>query len=442
MKPEVRYAKSGDVNIAYQASGDGPLDLVLVHGWVTHLDLMWEEPALTRFHQRLEDFSRLILFDKRGTGLSDRVPPDDLPTLEQRMDDLRAVMDAVSSERAAVMSISEGAPMAALFAASYPERTEALVIYGGYSARQPSDDYPWAPTPDERQEFYDLIERDWGGVADLQVLAPSMVGDRRFEEWWSKYLRAGASPSAALALARMNTQIDIRNILSSIHVPTLIMHRTHDRDSDVRGARYMAERIPGARFVELAGTDHLPWVDPDPILVEAEEFLTGRRTSPEPERVLTTVLFTDIVGSTKIAAEVGDRTWADLLERHHSLVRRELATYRGQEVDTAGDGFLATFDGPARAVQCGCAVRDVVREIGLEIRAGVHTGEVERRGDELAGLGVHIGARVATIAQPGEVLVSRTVTDLVAGSGLRFESRGLHQLRGVPGDWELYAVLC
>ncbi len=338
MQPETKYAKSGKVNIAYQVVGSGALDLVFVMGWVSHLDYFWEEPSFARFLNRLASFSRLILFDKRGTGLSDRVPDTELPTLEQRMDDVRAVMDAVGSEKAAIFGVSEGGPMSALFAATYPQRTIALAMYGIFAKRIWAPDYPWAPTPEERQRWFDLLE-GWGGVVDLSTLAPSVANDERFKLWWATYLRRSASPGAALALGRMNTQVDIRHVLPAIRVPTLILHRTDDRDVDVGGARYIAEHIPGAKYVELPGADHLHFVgDQDAILDEVEEFFTGARHGPEPDRVLATVMFTDIVGSTERVAEVGDRHWRELLQTHRTFVRRELERFRGKEVDTAGDG--------------------------------------------------------------------------------------------------------
>jgi len=349
--PETRYTRSGDVNIAYQVIGEGPLDLVYVMGWVTNLEAFWQEPSVARFFQRLAAFSRLILFDKRGTGLSDRVPISELPTLEQRMDDVRAVMDAAGSDRAALFGVSEGGPMCALFAATYPRRTSALVLYGSYAKRLRDPDYPWAPTAEERQRWYDLIERGWGGVVDIDTMAPN--ADRPFREWWARYLRMSASPGAALALGRMNAEIDIREVLPSIRVPTLILHRTGDRDMDVGGARYMTSRIAGAKYVELPGDDHLPFVgDQDAILDEIEEFLTGARHHAELDRILATMLFTDVVGSTERAAALGDKRWRDLLESYNQVIREELERFRGREVDTAGDGFFATFDGPARAIRC------------------------------------------------------------------------------------------
>jgi class 3 adenylate cyclase len=437
MQPETRYAKSGDVNIAYQVVGDGPRDLVLVPGFVSHLDLDWEEPRYAHFLRRLASFSRLIAFDKRGTGLSDR--PGGLPDLETRMDDVRAVMDAAGSEQAALFGYSEGGPMCILFAATYPERTSSLVLYGTYAKRRdPDEEYPWAPTWETRQADADEIEREWGAEANLGTMAPS--ADEAMVRWWRARARASASPGAAKALILMNSQIDVRHVLPTIHVPTLVLHRSGDRDSRPEEGRYIAERIPGARFVELEGEDHLVSIHPDEILDEVEEFLTGVRRGPDPDRVLATVLFTDIVGSTERANELGDRAWRELLERHHELVRRHLARFHGREVDTAGDGFLATFDGPARAIRCARAIADAVRHLGLQVRAGVHTGEVELANGDIRGITVHVGARVATSARPGEVLVSSTVKDLVAGAGIAFEERGTHELKGVPGEWRLYAV--
>jgi pimeloyl-ACP methyl ester carboxylesterase len=441
VRPETRYARSGDLNIAYQVVSEGALDLVYIPGWVSNIELMWEEPGHARFLRRLASFSRLIVFDKRGTGLSDRVPLDRLPTLEQRMDDLRAVMDAVGSERAALFGHSEGGNMSILFAATYPDRTAALVTYGIFASRLRKDDYPWGRTLEEREREYELLPRAWGGPVDIETLAPSRAGDPAFRDWWAAYLRAGASPSAALALLKMNSLIDVREILGSIRVPTLVLHRRDEREAKVEEARYIAARIPGAKYVELAGQDHLFWVGEQHAVVdEIEEFLTGARPVPELDRILATVLFTDIAGSTERAAELGDRRWRELLDRHHALVRRELERHRGHEVDTAGDGFFARFDGPARAVRCASAIRDAVRPLGIEIRAGLHTGELELAGEKAGGIAVHIGARVAGQAEPGEIVVSSTVKDLVAGSGIEFEDRGVRPLKGVPGEWHLFAV--
>ncbi|MEX2048128.1 MAG: adenylate/guanylate cyclase domain-containing protein [Gemmatimonadota bacterium] len=439
--PETRYARSGDTYIAYQVVGDGPRDLVMIPPFVSHVDVYWEEPSLARFLKRLASFSRLILFDKRGTGLSDRVPTDALPDLERRMDDVRAVMDAVGSEKAALLGPSEGGPLSALFAATYPERTTALILYGTFASTIRDRDYPWAMDADERERIIELMPLTWGRGEYAELLAPSLRDDKRFREWWGRLERMGASPGAAMSLRRMNGQIDLRSVLSAIHVPTMVLHRTGDRDSSVDEGRYLASRIPGARWVELPGDDHLPWVgDQDAILDEVEEFLTGVRQGPDPDRVLATVLFGDMVGSTKHAAEVGDGRWRDVLESYYGAVRRELGRFRGREVDTAGDGFLATFDGPARGIRCACNIRDSLEALGLPIRSGLHTGECEVIREKVAGIAVHIGARVASLAEPGEVLVSSTVKDLVAGSGLQFVDRGTRHLKGVPGDWRLFAV--
>jgi class 3 adenylate cyclase len=440
-RSETRYARSGDVSIAYQVVGEGPFDLVYVPGWVSNVELMWDEPDYAAFLERLASFSRLIIFDKRGTGLSDPVPLDRLPTLEQRMDDVRAVMDAVGSDRAALLGHSEGGNMCVLFSATYPDRTTALVLVGCYAKRIRSDDYPWAPTVEDRAREIEQTEATWGSPEAFRELAPSKANDEAFERWVGRYLRQSASPKAAAALLRMNTQIDVREVLPAIRVPTILIYRTDDADVHVDEGRYIAERIPGARFVEVPGADHSMWTgDATAILDEIEEFLTGVRRGPEPDRVLATVLFTDVVGSTELATRLGDRAWRDLLGRHHAAVRRELGRWRGREVDTAGDGFLATFDGPARAIRCAAAAVDAIRGFGMEIRAGVHTGEVEVSNGDLRGIAVHIGSRVAGLAGPGEVLVSRTVADLVAGSGIVLAERGEHELKGVSGTWLVYAV--
>lgn len=438
-RPRTRYARSGDVSIAYQVVGNGPLDLVYVPGWISNVEMTWEEPSVARFFERLASFSRLILFDKRGTGLSDR--DVGFPTLEDRMDDVRAVMDAVRSERAALLGMSEGGNMSMLFAATYPERTAALLLFGCFAKRIRAPDYPWAPAPEERQSWYRQIEEQWGGSFDVSVLAPSRANDPSFTNWFGTYLRMGASPRAAVRLAHTNTEIDVRDILPAIRVPTLVMHRRQDRGADFEEGRYIAERIPGARFVALEGEDHLLWTgDQDAVLDEIEEFLTGTRQAAEIDRVLTTILFTDIVGSTERATASGDRLWRDLLNRHHAIVRAEIERYRGREVNMTGDGFLACFDGPARAVRCALAIGEAIRPLGLEIRAGVHTGECHLEGLQISGIALHIGARIAALAGPGEVLVSNTVKDLVAGASIAFEHRGAHTLKGVPNDWQVFAA--
>ena len=440
-RSETRYARSGEVSIAYQVVGDGPFDLVYVPGFVSNIELMWEEPGLARFLERLASFSRLILFDKRGTGLSDPVANDGLPTLEERMDDVRAVMDAVGSKRAALLGHSEGGNMCVLFTATYPERTTALLLVGSYAKRLRSQDYPWAPTVEQRTREIEETEATWGSPEAFRALAPSKASDQAFQRWIGRYLRQSASPKAAAALMRMNTQIDVRDVLPTIGVPTLLIYRTDDADVQVDEGRYIAERIPGSRFVELPGTDHLMWTgDTDALLDEIEGFLTGVRRGPDPDRVLATVLFTDVVGSTETANRVGDRAWRSLLDRHHQVIRRELERWRGREIDTAGDGFLATFDGPARGIRCAVAATEGVRDLGLQIRAGLHTGEVEIADGNVRGIAVHIGSRVSGLAAPGEVLVSRTVADLVAGSGIALAERGEHELKGVPGRWLVYAV--
>lgn len=441
MVPTTRYARSGRINIAYQVIGDGPVDLIYVPGWVSHVELAWDEPEYAAFLRRLASFSRLIMFDKRGTGLSDRVSDDQLPPLEVRMDDMRAVMDAVGVERAALLGFSEGGNMCMLFAATYPKRTTALVTFGSFAKRIYSDDYPWAPTPQSRAKEYELVEREWGNLMDLSQYIPSKMGDTAFARRLATYFRRSASPSAAVALLRMNTQIDIRAVLPTINVPTLVLHRSKDRDANIEEGRFLARAIPNAKFVELAGDDHLPWVgDRDAVLDEIQEFLTGIRPGRDIDRALATLLFTDVVGSTEHLAREGDKAWRDMLDHHHALVRRELRAHRGREINTAGDGFFASFDGPARAVRCALAIDAGSRQLGLEVRAGVHTGEVEMHGDDLAGIAVHIGARIAALATPGEVLVSATVRDLVSGSGLQFEDRGTQVLKGVPGEWRLFAA--
>jgi class 3 adenylate cyclase len=408
---------------------------------VSNIELMWDEPGYAGFLERLASFSRLIIFDKRGTGLSDPVPLDQLPTLEQRMDDVRAVMDAAGSDRAALLGHSEGGNMCVLFSATYPDRTTALVLVGCYAKRIRSDDYPWAPALEDRMREIEETETRWGSPDMFRVLAPSKAHDEAFERWVGRYMRQSASPKAAAAMLRMNTYIDVREILPTIRVPTVLIYRMDDADVHVDEGRFIAGQIPGARFVELPGGDHMIFTgDPAAILDEIEEFLTGARRGPEPDRVLATVLFTDVVGSTELATRLGDRAWKDLLARHHSAIRAELDRWRGREVDTAGDGFLATFDGPARAIRCAVAAVGSVRRLGMEIRAGVHTGEVEAADGELRGIAVHIGSRVCGLADPGEVLVSRTVADLVAGSGIVLGDRGEHALKGVPGSWQVYAV--
>jgi pimeloyl-ACP methyl ester carboxylesterase len=439
LPPDTKYAKSGGVNIAYQVTGEGPFDLVLVPGWVSHVENAWEEPSFARFLHRLASFCRLILLDRRGTGLSDPVAA--LPTLEQRMDDVRAVMDAAGSKKAALFGISEGGPMCILFAATYPERTSALVLYGTFARGLNDPEYPWGATPDRVERFLERIDREWGTGMTARIFAPSIAQDDRQVQSWGRFERLAVSPGSARTLIHMAMNFDVRHVLPVIRVSTLVLHRSGDRVTRVGNARYMAEHIQGAKYVELLGEDHFPWTgDADAVLDEVEEFLTGARHVPELDRMLATVLFTDIVGSTEQAVELGDHQWRDLLEQHHSLVRSELNRFRGQEIDTAGDGFFATFDGPARGIRCACAIRDSVANLGITIRAGLHTGECEMMGDKIGGIAVHIGARVMAKAGPGEVLVSSTVKDLVAGSGLQFNDRGEHTLKGIPDEWRLFIV--
>jgi pimeloyl-ACP methyl ester carboxylesterase/class 3 adenylate cyclase len=438
-QPTIRYAKCGDVHIAYQVVGDGPRDLVLVPGWVSHCEYAWEEPSYSDYLRRLAAFSRLILLDRRGTGLSDREA--ELPSLEQQMDDLRAVMDAAGSERAALLGQSEGGPLCMMFAATYPARTSALVLYGSFARLMRAPDYPIGMPPQAAERFLERIEQSWGTSFSADHFAPTLARDERFRRSWARFERFAVSPAGMKALMRIAYATDARHVLSAIRSPTLILHRTGDSVARVEGARYLAERIQGARYVELPGVDHFPFVgDTDSILGEIQEFLTGVRHGPEPDRVLATVMFTDIAGATETAAGLGDRRWRELLDSHHSLIRELLAQFRGREIDTAGDGFLAAFDGPARAVRCACSIVRAAQRLGLDLRAGLHAGECEVMGDKLSGIAVHIGARVASVAGRGEVLVSRTVKDLVAGAGIAFEDRGAHVLKGVPGEWQLYAV--
>ena len=438
MPAQTQYTKSGNAHIAFQVTGSGKQDLVCVPGFVSHLEADWENPARARFYERLGAAFRLIRFDKRGTGLSDRVA---VPSLEQRMDDVRAVMDAAGSTHAALYGVSEGGPMSLLFAATYPARTDALVIYGSYARRLYSPDHPFGMREADWMTFLERMEREWGGAVAVDIFAPGMAANEGFLRQYANYLRQAASPGAALAIMHMNGEIDVRHVLPAIRLPTLVLHKTGDRLVQLGQGRYLAQHIVGARFTELPGDDHLANAGDYDLIADAlEEFLTGEKHAAEVERVLATVLFTDIVGSTEMTALLGDRQWRDALTAHHAIVRRELARFRGREIDTAGDGFFATFDGPARAIRCATAIAEAVRALGLEIRAGLHTGEFEMMGDKVTGIAVHIGARVAAAAQPGEVLVSSTVKDLVAGSGLKFTDRGAQALKGVPGTWMLYAV--
>jgi class 3 adenylate cyclase len=445
MPPETRYARSGDVSIAYQVVGDGPFDVVFVPPGTSHVELGWEVESTRVLLEGIGSFARLIFFDKRGTGMSDRVAG--APSLEARMDDLRAVMDAVGSDRAAVIGWSEGVAMSALFAATYPERAWSLVLYGGCARELRAPDYPWGPTEAEAMQMIEAersrLERP-GRSEEIARSGMPTAGDEEVAAL-ARMIRQSISPGASEALDRMNIQIDIRHVLPAIRVPTLVLHNTRDRWAEVERGRDLADRIPGAEFVEFPIDGHItPAADMPPVLDEIERFLHAAwdaDSSREPDRQLATLLFTDIVDSTAHMARLGDAGWRELLERHHALIRRELARARGQEVDTAGDGFFAAFDGPARAVRCAKSIVGGVRELGLDVRSGLHTGECELVDGKISGIAVHTGARVAAHAGPGEVLVSSTVKDLVAGSGLDFEDRGVHELKGIPGEWRLYAAV-
>jgi pimeloyl-ACP methyl ester carboxylesterase len=434
MQRTTRYAKSGDVHIAYQVFGDGP-DLIVAPGFVSHLENAWDEPRLARWLNKLGGFCRVVGFDKRGTGLSDRV--SNLPAMDERMDDLRAVMDAVGIERATLFGVSEGGSLAALFAASHPERTNSLILYGAFARFR-----HWIATDEGFDAFMKYMDEGWGTGESLPFFAPTKADDAALRQWWGKFERLGASPSAAIALMRMNREIDISGILPSIKVPTLVIHLTDDALVSVEGGRELAAGIPGARLVEIPGRDHILFLDAgDRILAEMEEFLTGSRSAPVVDRVLATVVFTDIVGSTKRADAKGDLAWRDLLETHDRMVRRELSRFRGREVKSLGDGFLATFDGPARAIHCASAIRDSLHGVDLPVRIGVHTGEVELAENDVRGIAVHIASRVAHIGDADDVLVSRTVKDLVAGSGIKFEDFGVHTLKGIPEAWQIFRAV-
>lgn len=440
MAPETRYARSGEVGIAFQVYGEGERDLVLAFPFLSHLDLIWENPLLSRFLHRLGSFARVIVFDRRGVGLSDPVPRP--ATLEERMDDVRAVMDAAGSDRAALLGMSEGATMCMLFAATYPERTSALVLWGAMARSTAAPDYPWAPPREAVQEAQDeLIGPTWGQGATIEIFSPSMAADPRAREFQARVERQAASPMRVQQLLEMFLDTDVRGALPLIQAPTLVLHRRQDQAVNYRAGRWLAEQIDGASYAELEGRDHFPWVgDSDAALAAIEEFLTGVRPAPVSERVLATVLFTDIVDSTRLAAELGDRRWRDLLGEHQKLVRDRLGQYGGREVKTTGDGFLAIFDGPTRAAQCAREIVDEMPGLGIEVRAGLHTGEVELIGDDVGGIAVHLAARIAALAGPRAVLASRTVRDLAVGSGVEFEPAGRHVLKGVPDEWDLYSV--
>jgi class 3 adenylate cyclase len=441
MLPKTKYARSGDVRIAYQITGDGPFDVVWAPGTMSHLDLDWDIPQRALFFERFSKFCRLIRFDKRGTGLSDR--PVHMATLEERTDDIRAVMDDVGIESANIFGVSEGGSMACLFAATYPQRIKSLLIWGAQARWIACEDHPWAQTREEHNEMLAMIEDGWPSFE--YITGPGAgVGkdaDPAFIESLSRYMRAAANPSAVYAYEQMNGQIDTRPILPSIQVPTFVMNRTGDPCANVEAARDMASRIPGAKFKEYPGNSHSMMLDDmETVLSDIQEFITGERPIDSSDRILATVLFLDIASSTERAAELGDTPWRNLLNSYYAIVRKELARFRGKETNTTGDGFLATFDGPARAVHCALSIVLAVRQLGIEVRAGVHTGECELMGDNVGGIAVHTGARIMAKAKPGGVVVSRTVKDLVAGSGIDFQDAGLHELKGIPGEWRLFSA--
>lgn len=436
--PQTKYARCADgVHIAYQAFGAGDLDLVYVGGYISHIEMVWEHEPAAKFFEALAGFARVITFDRRGTGLSDRVT--DAPTLEQRMEDLLTVMDAAGSRRAALLGASEGSSTAILTAATHPERVQALIIGGGIARATWAPDYPWGAHPEDLADaMVELIGPHWGEGAGIEIGAPSQADDERAREWYGRMERSAASPGMMLQLVQMFLEIDVRDVCPAVNVPTLVVHRTHDRLVNIRHGRWLAEHIRGAQMLEMPGDDHIPYYAARESAVGAvQEFLTGARAVPEPERTLATVLFTDVVDSTKTAATVGDARWRELLEAHARVFREQLARHGGREIKSLGDGFLATFDGPARAIR---GARAIIDGSDIPIRAGIHTGECEVMGDDIGGIAVHIAARVSAQAGAGEVLVSRTVKDLVAGSGISFEDRGTHELKGVPDRWQLLAV--
>ena len=438
---DIRYARSGHLHIAYRVVGDGPMDVTLIDQWFSNVDSLRRLPPLARFVNRLAEFSRVILLDKRGTGLSDPVPLGGLPTLEEWMDDIRAVLDAVGSERTTFISGVGASYLTLVFSATYPERTSALVLVDGYARITAADGYVPGLLKEFTGDHVEEVRAGWGRGVLLRILAPTHAGDLALERAYAEYERQSASPGLAAAMVRMLYDSDVRHILPAIRVPTLsITHGDSVRIPAVCG-RYLAEHIAGARYVEIPGSENLIWAgNQDRVLEEIQEFLTGVRPRAEPDRVLATVLFTDIVGSTATAAELGDARWKELLGAHHESVRGELERFRGREVQTTGDGFLATFDGPARGIRCAVAINDAMRSLGIDVRSGLHSGEIELMGDDVGGIAVHIGARVCALAGAGEVLVSSTVKDLVVGSGLQFEDRGTRVLKGVPGEWRLFAV--
>ena len=437
---DIRFARSADVDIAYATHGDGPIDLIYVQGAYTHLEVYWELPAYRGYCERLAEFTRLIRFDKRGMGMSDRVPG--ATTLEERMDDIRAVLDSVGSQRAAIMGESEGGPLSLLFAAAHPDRTHSLILQGAEVREVRDDDWPWGEdTPEDFEEAMTTIPDRWGQGRAIYEVAPSLDGAPWAREWMSRVQVHSQTPAAAVAFMRMAFDIDVRSVVPSVKVPSLVLHTTGDRICHVENGRFLARTLPSAKYVELPGEDHVPWFSPESVLGEIREFLTGTRESVTPDRVLATLMFTDIVESTELASTIGDRRFHEAIEAHNLAIRRELARFRGTEVDTAGDGFFATFDGPARAIRCASAIMNAVEPIGLRVRAGIHTGEVERLPGKVGGLAVHVAARVAAQAGANQILTSGTVRDLVAGSGIQFTDLGDRELKGLTGTWRIYEVV-
>lgn len=443
VRHETRYAQNGDVNIAYQVVGDGPVDIVFVMGWVSHLEYFWRHHLFASFLERLASFSRLILFDKRGTGLSDRVPIEHLPTLEQRMEDVHTVMETVGSERAVLIGVSEGGPMCSLFAATYPERTAALVMIGTYAKRIRDDDYPWAPTEEQRESFFELMRREWGGPVGIDERAPTMATDNEFREWWAEYLRMGASPGAAVALTKMNAEIDVRAVLPSVHVPTLVMHRTGDMCLKVEEGRFVAEQIPGAKYVELDGDDHLPFVGENSgeILDAIEQFVSYGQFESEHDRVLATVMSVTFAEAEKEKAKRGEKGWADFVAASRELVHNRLRQFKGREVSVGDDETLAAFDGPARAIRCAIAIKEAAERENVALQVGLHTGECDVADDRYSGFAVELARHVRGVSGEGNIIVSRTVKDLVAGSGLEFKEIGTRTFDGVDGKWRLFKVV-
>jgi class 3 adenylate cyclase/pimeloyl-ACP methyl ester carboxylesterase len=439
--PGVDYVRRGNLAIAHQVVGEGPPDVVFIPEWFNNLDAQWEDPLLARVPERLASFARVIMLNQRGMGLSDPIPIDAPMSAEDWIDDVRLVMDAVGAERVSLIGTGTAGTVATLLAATQPDRVAQLVLVNSTARTAADEGYPFGSTPELRASMRDLMLDAWGRAAILPMLAPELAGDERFREWYGRFERLAASPGMALAAQRMIFDLDVRNVLGAVQCPTLVIHHRGDPLITVEHGRYLAAHVEGARYVELEGNGHAYWSgDGEPMLAEIQSFVTGVPPEPATDRVLATVLFTDIVESTQLAARLGDERWAALLDDHNRIVRREFDRFRGREVDAAGDGFLATFDGPARAIRCASAIRDELRSLGLEIRVGLHTGEVEVRGDSIMGIGVHIGARIQSSAAPGEIMVSRTVVDLVAGSGIAFADRGHHALKGIAGRSHLFAV--